>query len=607
LQGAVVVDLNTVKIQDEDVQIANTVSLVHEVKSSEDAVRLPQSRIIMATAKPLPVKASEAARQKSVAVPVTTSSTLKRKRMASSSTHLLEPRSKHLRRDQKFKRETTSADWTESLFVSEMSEAGREVAEVVSVADTEELKAAPLSVASSDMISVPLVSESGQFETAVLKKLPQQNSVHCTNLPSEVITAVSSDSGKTLIQRDGVYPGAVTVDAAEKYQSNDATSSLLNADLLKSPPSVQHTLLTDLPGRPLVRSPSTAVQTVRTSLPMSSAPSSEAMSCPSSASKTMFSVPVHSSSGYVSATSVYQIRLASNASKMHTATDGLNFGVKQAASTSAEQQRSHSTLVSVLSRIPSQSQSSVQSRPSVGSCLSSSSKSMMCAVVSTQNSSPRHDCVLIRGQQFKQLSCRPSDVLERLTAFSVGQQRPSVSVPVAQRCSASVAGKQQMLSPVIGRLDSHHSPSAVPTRPRLVPPQPVRIRVNASDLGNSDDPTAVMNHVYGILSRTNTVLPGAKIRIHYMPPQTTSSQMVTARPSFTPQTTTSEHVSTTVSQLDGTADSDDDSETADAIQDESTTSTSTSIGIENVSTVCTKRRLKAADADNKPGSDSRVR
>jgi len=582
------------------VQDANTLSSNREVRSSEDDVQLPESQVIMATADPQLVKSSQVPRKKNVAMPAPVKSTtaLKHKKRESSSGRLREPRSKRLKRDEKCKRETTSAKWQESLFISEATEVGRDVATVTSVVETEELNTVPLNV----VTSVPLVSKDGQSEIVSLKKLPQQNSVRVTKLPSEVVVAADSNpnailsspaaSGQTLIQRDGVCPGTTTVDSAtEDSQSVNATSCSMNIHLLKSPPAVQRTLITDLVGS----LPSTVVQIVRTSLPVSSTPSCGTKT----ASKSTLLVPVHTNSGSVSAMSVYQVRPTSNICKIQTAMGGQNLTVR---TTAAGQQHSSATSASVLSRVPLQSQSTLQSKPLVDSHLASTSKSVMRVVVPSQITSSIRRPILVRGTQFRPRSCMSSGKSEHLPATCIHQPRPSVSVSAAQRCSVSaIAVQRQTLSLVAGRSDSHGPPRAIPTRP----PQPIRIRVNATDLGNIADPTAVMNHVRGILSRTNTVVPGAQIRIRYMPPPP-SSQTLTAQSNVTSQTTTSDHANTRVSQFDGTADSDEDSETA-AVKQSKHTSPSSADGVENVSTVRLRRRSKVADADDEPASDSHVR
>ena len=104
------------------------------------------------------------------------------------------------------------------------------------------------------------------------------------------------------------------------------------------------------------------------------------------------------------------------------------------------------------------------------------------------------------------------------------------------------------------------------------------------------------------------MLPGAQIRIRYMPPPaTTSTQALPAQSSSAPPTTTSKNVNTRVSQLDGTADSDDDSQTAAGKQSKSASPTTAGNSIKNVGTIHSRRRSKVADADDKPASDSRIR
>jgi len=534
-------------------------------------VQLPESRVIMATAKPQPVTSSRVTSDKNVEAldVVKSSNTLKQNKRRSSSGHLHEPRSKRLRRDPKCKRETAGATWTESLFMSD--EVGRDTAEVVSIVDTEELNDVPLSAAASSIVtSVPLVSDAGQTQTASLKKIPQQSSADSTKLPSGETAAVSSNStgvssqpatsGQTLIQRDGVG-STVTVDATEGRRSIDATSSSVGTRLLKSPPAVQRTLGTDFHFSKPESSPSVSVPIVRTTLPLSSSPHVGLYST----TKARFLVPVHTNSRSMTSKSVYRVSPTSDVCKMQRAVNGQNVSVRTASSTAARQCHSGGASSSLVSRIPSQSQSSPHFRPSV-------------------------DSDLLPG----------STVTIRV--------RPSVTVSSPQRCSASAINVQRHASlPVAGTSRSQCSPRTSLTAPRTVSPQPVRIRINATDLGDTADPTAVMNRVRSILSRTNTIVPGAQIRIRYLPPATAASQSLLTQSGCTPQTTTSEQASPRVSQLDGTVDSDSEAETAAVKLNENMSPSSTDVGTENVHTVYSRRRSETADGDEKPALDSRVR
>jgi len=615
LQHAVVVDLNAINVEDEHVthttdQTTNTELLDDRVQSSADVVQLPLSHVIMATAEPQLVKSGKVAREKdanhAVRSAVKSSNRLKCRKRQSSFAGL---RSKRLKLDQKHKRETTSAIWTESMFVSGSAEGDGDVSKVASAIDTEELNAVPSSVATSSVVtSVSIVSDGGQLKIASLNQFPQQNPVCSTEFPSEVITTVDSNlrdtllfpsaSGQTSVHKDDVCPGAVTDAAAEDCKPKIDASSSVRTHLLKSPPAVQHALLTELRSSTPDCSPSSVLHMVRTSPHVSLSPSSG-----SSTSKTVISAPVHATLENVSPTSVCQVRPTPNICKMQAATDEQKVGVKPSSIMVAEQQHSGGTSASVTSRIPPQFQSPMQS---VDSDLLSTSKSVIHVVFPPpQSASLRGRTILVRSQQFRPQN-RVLSESEHLTASCIRQPRHSVPVAARQRCSvsaAAVAIQQPTLSPAAGRSDSLCSPRTV-MRPRVAPGQPIRIRVNASDLGNTADPAAVMNHVCGILSRTNTVLSGAQIRIRYMPPPTTTSaQALPAQSSSAAQTT--ENVNTRVSQLDGAADSDDDSQTATVKQSKSASPTSAGDGIGNVSTVHS-RRSKAADADE-PAADSRVR
>jgi len=556
LQPPVVVDLNAVNIQDENVRYSSVVMQTlgtllsdRDVGSSEDdVVQPPQSRVIMA--EPQPVKSTEVTSEKNIAAlgVVKSSSKVKQCKRRASSSHPYQPRSKRLRHNQKSKRATTGAVWAESLFVSESSEVGRDAAGVVSAVDTKELSSVPLSDAAAIVGSAPLVSEAGQFQIMTLKKYPDTNSVDSAKLPLKVIPEISSNStgltskaaaaGQTLIQRDAVG-GTVTVDdATEGLRSSNATSSSVAAQLLKSPPAVQRTLLTDIYDSTRESSPSTSIPILRTTLPL--------WSSPCSGSKTVFIAPVHTSSGNITSTSVYRVSPASDLSQVLTAASGQSFSVRAVGSTTPRQCHSGGASVSALSHVHLHSS---QSTPSVGSDL------------------------------------RPTTTL----AIRV---HPPVTVSSLHHCSASAVAVQRFASPAIAGNTSSQSTRL--TSPRSLSTQPIRIRINAADLGNIADPTAVMNHVRGILSRTNTMLPGAQIRIRYLPPPpTTVSQTPATRFNCPPQTTTTEQKSRRVSQLDGTADSDSESEAAAVKQSENTSPHST----DNVRTVYSKRRSKAADAD----------
>jgi len=597
LQHAVIVNLNAVNIEDENVQTADTMVSDVKIKSSEGAVQLPQSCVIMATAEPQPVKFSEVARKNNAKVVVKGSKTLKHRKRPSSFRHLHEARTKHLKHDQKRKCEATSAEWTESLFVSEASDVGRDVAKVASVVDAEELNVVPSSVAASDVLtSAPVVSDGGPLEITSLKRLPQKKSVAFTKLPSEVITDVDAShnetasvpaaSGRMSFHKDGVCTDTATDDAAEGSQSKN-----VNTHLLKSPPAVESL---DVCSNIQEILPSTFLHISRNTLPVSSPPGTESRSYSSSASKTMSSFP--SNPGNMSAKLVS--RPTSNIPIMHTGV------IKPRSSIAAKQQHSGGSAVS---QTLSQSHSFVQH--SMGLDLPSTSKSVVRVVLPPQWTSSAGHTIMVHGKRFHARHSVPSDKLEHSTASYVQQQQPSVLAPMHQQCltASAVAVHRPVLSPAAGSSHSHSDPRPVTTAPRVVAPaQPVRIRINAADLGNTVDPAAVMSHVRGILSRTNTILPGAQIHIRYMPPPATSSQVLQTQSSSAPQTSMSPHTNSTLSQLDGMADSDDDAQADVVKRNNNESSVSTAVGIENISTGCSRRRSKATDVD-KPPSDSRVR
>ena len=575
LQHAVIVNLNSVNMQDDDVtpSSAYVVSSDHRATSSEDAVQPPQSAVIMAVAEQRVVKSGKVAREKTVAVtaPVKSSNAWKSTKRQSSSSRLHEPCSKRLRRDQKFQSETTNAEWTESLFTSEASEAGRDTSAV----DTEELNATPSTVAAVSAVTyTPSVSEGGQFETASLKTLPQPNSGTLSS---------STTSGQTLIHTDDVCCDTSIADGTGDCQSDSASSHIVNTCLSQLSPAVQRTMPTDTDDNIQQSSPSSAGHVVKTTLSLS--PNSVTQSCPSSTSQTVFLVPVHTKSVTTSGTAVYQVMTAS---KMQTSTDTRTISIKPGSSPAREHQHSGSTSVPVCPHISLQSQSFLQSKPSVASNLLSTCKSAMPPVVLPQNTTCRRRSVLVHGKQSKPQSNVKFEEPLHSTASGVLLPCPSVSLAAAQRCSGSATAMQQQTSLVAGCTDSVTIP-----RPRVASPHPIRIRINATDLGNTADPAAMINHVRDILSRNNRILAGAQIRIRYVSPPTTSSQS-----SVTPQTTAGEYVNTTVAQLDGMADSDDDVK-----QSEHTSPTSA----KDIGTVGRRRRSKAADADDEPASESCIR
>ena len=593
LQHAVV-DLNTINVQDENATHSSADSSLNDNdKSSEDTVQLPLSRVLLATTEPRAVKTSKGPRKENVPAraTVTSSSTLKRQKRKLSTSRVGRPRSKRL----KDQHEMTEAVWTESLFVSEQSEGDRDMAEDLSTVDSKELVRVSSSTGCSSAVTTSAVTctssvaEDERVENASLhenqKKSLQQNFVTSTEVTSSKITAANSShsdaltlpaaSGQTLLSRNGTWHNATTVNITGESWSYSITSM------------------------------DTAVQTVKTTL--SSLPNSETRSYPSCTSKTTFSFPVHtntaSSRGMISATSV-QVRPANDVNKMLPADDGQIVSSKPSSITSAElqQQQCCISTSSAVYHVPPQSQNlSFQSPPSqslVRSVLPPICKSVTRPIVQPHNTRvivvPAEK--LIPQSSVPQLSSTGKP--ENTAACFVRQPCSSVPISTALRCSTSGSAiQQQTLLPVTGVVtESRCAPRAVPAR--LSPPsqQPVRIRVSGLELSNRADPTAVMSQVRGILSRTNTLPPGAQIRIHYVPPSTTSSQSQTCT---TPQTTAR------VPQLDGTANSDD--ETTDVAMSENTGPAGV-LGISGVRTSHSRRRSKVAAADEtQPTSESHVR
>lgn len=651
LQHAVV-NLNTINIQDENVAHSSADSLLpdHKVKSSEVTVQPPLSRVLMDTTEPRAVKSSNGPRKEKVPVltAVKSSSRLKQQKRRLSFSRVHEPRSKRL----KGKRETAKAAWTESLFVSERLQVGRDVAENVSEVDSRELNREPSRSACASVVTcTSSVGEGGQLEIASLHenqiKPLQKNPVFSSELASKELNAVDSNhtdvltlpatSCEALLQRDHICDDATTVNVTDEDQSDSMTSR--DSCVVKSPPAVQNTPVTHFHDSAPASSPFTAVQSV------SSSASSGSRSYSSSTSQTTFSLPVRTfmatSHGMISATSI-QVRPKSNINKMPTAAAGQILSTGPGNSTSAQQQRRRRS-VGTVCHVSSQSRSILRQSPPQSQLLEYShlppaSQSATRVLVRQQNTGARLRFSLVPGKQFvPQSSVRQLSSVSRsehVAACSVRQPCSSVSVS-ASRHSAAAGGavRQQTLSPATGVTDSGCAVRATPTRPLVSavraistrpgvsPPQPVRIRVSATQLGNVADPTAVMDHVRGILSRTNALPADAQIRIRYMPPPTTSSHTQAAQSSRTPQTTTSEHVNTRVSQLDGTADrvsqldgtADSDDETTDLAPSENTGPTSTGVvGTDSVSRGHSRRRSKVAAADetqptSEPTSEPRVR
>ena len=642
LQHAVV-NLNTINIQDENVAHSSADSVLpdHKVKSSQVTVQPPLSRVLMDTTEPRAVKSSNGPRKEKVPVltAVKSSSRLRQQKRRLSFSRVREPRSKRL----KGKRETAKAAWTESLFVSERLQVGRDVAENVSEVDSRELNREPSRSACSSVVTcTSSVGEDGQLEIASLRenqmKPLQQNPVCSSELASKELNAVASNpadvltlpatSGEALLQRDRMCDDATTVNVTDEDQSDSTTSG--DTCVVKSLPAIKNTPVTHFHDSPPASSPFTAVQCV------SSSASSGSRSYPSSTSQTTFSHPVHTvtatSRGMISATSI-QVRPKSNINKMPTAAAGHILSTGPGNSTSAQQQRRRRRGVGAVCNVSSQSRSIARQSPPQSQLLEYSdlppaSQSATRALVRPQNTGARLRFSLVPGKQFvPQSSVRQSSSASRsehVAACSIRQPHSSVSVSASRHLVASGgAVRQQTLSPVTGVTDSGcavraiptrplvSAVRAIPTRPGVSPPQPVRIRVSATQLGNIADPTAVMDHVRGILSRTNALPADAQIRIRYMPPPTTSSQTQAVQSSHTPQTTTSEHVNTRISQLDGTADSDD--EATNLAPSENTGPTSTDVvGTDSVSRGHSRRRSKVAAADetqptSEPTSEPRVR
>ena len=613
LQPAVVVDLNAVSIQDEDVRhfsvAAAAASSDSDVRSSECIVQLPQSRVIMATAEPKPVKSSQVTAERNTAAlnAVKSNRILKQNKRQSSSDHSHEPRPKRLRHEQQSKGETTAAVWTESLFIPEASQVGGDAAEVVSAVNTEQLKSVPLSSVSC----APLVIDAGQSETTSLRKFPQQNSADFTELPLKVT------AGGKLVERDGV---ASSVSVEEGHQSSNVSSRSVDARvnisrssrsvdgrLMKSPPAVHHTVVTGFPGSPRSKSVTMVGTAVLTS--------SSSCSAPSSATNTRFLVPILTNSVNVSTTSVYRVSPASGSCKTLTATaQQQSVAMKPASSsTAARQPPPNGASSSVVSKVPpSQSPSSSQSKPSV------ESTSLPTPTLTIRV----HSSVTVSGP----------------TQSSAFVQQQRASLPTAGNSSPQCTARTNLMRAVssqpitAGNCRPLSAARTNLTRPSAVLSQPIRIRINAAELGDPSNPSAVMNHVRSILSRTNAILPGAEIRIRYLPPVTTATSSVppaqlcpaqttvtTATSSMPPaqscpaQTTVASEppADPRVSQLDGTADSDSESESETVKQNGESTSplySTGGVGTGNVGAVRSRRRSKAAaDADEKPASDSRVR
>ena len=416
--------------------------------------------------------------------------------------------------------------------------------------------------------------------------------------PSGGTRSTSTSSTSTAVQSVRVTSSASSPSSGTRSRSTSSTST-----------AVQPVRVTSSASSPSGGTRSTSTSSTSTS-------SSGTRSYSSSTSETTFSFPVRTntvpSHEMISTTSA-QVRPASNVNKMQTATDGQILSSRPVNSIQQQQQQSCVDVPSAVFCVPSQSQSlSLQSPPQsqsmVYSGLPPTRKSASCADVQSQTTRPRVHYRLVRGKQLMPRSSVSQLSSKHVTAHSIRQPRSSASVSTVERCSASAgAVQQQALLPVTGATLSRCAARAIPSRPGVRLHQPVRIRVSATELGNTADPAAMMNHVRGILSRTNTLPSDAQIHIRYMSPPTTTSHTQTAQSSSTQQTTTSEQVNTKVSQLDGTADSDD--ETTDVAQTENTRPTSTGeVGIDSIHTGRSRRRSKAAAADEaQPTSDSHVR
>jgi len=565
--------LNTINIQDEKVTrpsaVDGVVSADPEVRSSDSVVQLPQSSVFVAAGETRhEEKPSKKLSEKTVTAPAVVKSvkTIKQRKRRSSSGRVLEPRVKRSRFDQK---RTTKADWTDSLFVSEPLNVGTDVTGDLSIVDNEELNNERLTV-SSVVTCTPSVSEDGRSEMMSRQiASPQQSTVSLTELPSSIITSVDSDrpgvshlsaaAEQTSAKRDGICRGTAT----DRSQSTTVTT------VLKSLPSVQRSPFTDSksPGS----LPSTHVHALRTTLCSNSGPSLTSRATISFPARMIPKVRLRMKS-----TTSVKVRPASNVNTVQTDAGGQNANVRQVIGTSSQQRQTDMSRVTPQSYSSSQ-QSSRWPRPSLCLDLPSTSKSAMFAVTAPLNTGTRLCGSVARGNQLMPRSFVPTATQLRSecrVTSSVCKPHHPVSTLATPRCLAPAAAMQRPAMPVIGK-----------TRPVVPVQQPIKIRINAAELGDTADPTTVMNRVRGILSRTNTMLPGAQIRIRYVSPSTTAAQP-----------TTSEPVNTTVSQLDGTADSGDETPAVD--QSEHTTSPS------SVSVAYSRRRSKAADG---VASDSPIR
>lgn len=581
--------MNALTLSDDD--ITHSSVPVHAIKaegsdvqSSEDAVQLPQSRVILPAAKPQPVKPSQATTRKTAPAVVKNNKSAKRK---SSDIRSLEPRSKRSKLDQRSNRETTAAAWTESLLLAEPSRDGDDTAAV----DTQ----VPISQPSTVASSAPEAGKHGEYdavsECKSPKKFPRQNSAGSSELPSEVAAAVDVDSNSMAspAASDQTVTAAAVSSADEDFQIRRNGSRVAHTHTPKSPPRVQRTVFTDFCGSASESVPSTVVQAARTAPSPSFSLSGAADSSPPA---TTFSVPAVKNAANIRTISAAsdQVRPASGVSMMMQPANVRGAHVVRLVSSSATPRRqcaasslAATPISSYFPSLPLHSPS--QSKPPSHSDLPSASKS--------PNTRPG----LVVSPTARQLASVPSDVQRTTKSTShymvvrrVSKPRHSSPVSTALRCSVTDAEVQRRM-PV-----GSQSWTTLPTRPRAVPPQPVRIRVNASQLGSNSDPTAVMNHVRGILSRTNTMLPGARIRIRYVSPPSTASQAQSVATHTS--TGASEHENVRVSQLDGMADTDDESETG-----ASSVASPGSTAVEERETSSRKR----ADAEEKPASNSRVR
>ena len=567
--------MNTINIQDEKVTrpsaVDGIVSADPEVRSSDSVVQLPQSSVFVAADETRhEEKPSKKLSEKTVTAPTAVKSvkTIKQRKRRSSSGRVLEPRVKRSRFDQK---RTTKADWTDSLFVSEPLNVGRDVAGDLLIVDNEELNDERLTV--SSVITCTLsVREDRRSEMMSRQIVSPQQTVSLTELPSSIITSVDSDrpgvsrlsaaAEQTSAKRDGIYRSTAT----DRSQSTTVTS------VLKSLPSVQRFPFTDskLPGS----LPSTPVHAMRTTACSQSGLSSTSKATIPFPARTIPKVRLRMKS--------VKVRPASNIHTVQTDAGGQNANVRGVIGTSSSQQRQTDMSCVTVQSYSSSQQSSRWPRPSLCLDLPSASKSAMFAVTAPLNTGTRLCGSVASGKQLISRSFVPTATQlrsERGMPSTACKPRHHVSTSATPRCLAPAAAMQRPAMPVIGQ--------TTVTRPGVVPAQQsIRIRINAAELGDTADPTAVMNRVRGILSRTNTMVPGAQIRIRYVSPSTTAAQP-----------TTSEPVNTTVSQLDGTADSGDETPAGD--QSAHTTSPSSSVGI-----AYSRRRSKAADND---ASDSPIR